>query len=262
MLQGLYRYDPLLPGPDDYQDNGRRLGGPKRNVQNDQDYAEYCNLYRAYVTCREPFFNKPEWIPIPQAQPDQPRLPGLEALVAQRKADPGYERREPEVWAKLQAQLPDEYAKAWQELEHAIEELANCNYVHNFGGPAHTRSVWLYDYQNASSNGGIDVVQDVTFENRMLPTPGGPEVERVGLRTEYFNGTVFDGSTGINYVPERQQIVDKAGGDEAGVTQTVEPPVKRGRGQAYELCMSISRHPATAQKYASLLWAAVFQTRK
>ena len=254
-MERYLRYDTLLPGPDDQNTSGRRLNGPKRNTQNDADYKHYCELYKKYVMCREPFLGKRDCVPIPQAT-GKFLIPAVERLKEERKINPlredslrpaGTPTRKSQ-WDAWVATLPAEYVLAWAELEQAIEELSDCHYVHNFGGPEHTRSVWLYDYDTVGTN--TDAVQDVTFARRMLPTPGGPEVANVLLQTQYFD------DDGVNYVPERGLIT---GDDEAGVSQGVEPPAKRGRGEAYELCMSISKHPDTAQKYASLLWAAVFQ---
>lgn len=204
----LQRQDPLLPGPDDHADlTGRRLGGPLRSKQNDDDYEEYCKLYRRYVRRRAPFWNR--------------EIPPRPQMTAEQK---------------------DQY----EALERVIDKLANCNYVHNLAGPPNTRSVWLYEYPDH-----IDVVQDVTCAHRMLPTPGrdAREVEQVETHTEY-----FDEASGVNYVPHLGQVT---GPDPAGVSVGVEPPVKRGRGKAKKLCITIAKHPATAERYASMLWAAV-----
>lgn len=257
-----WRYDPRLPGPDDAgqrdSDGGgggrrRRLGGPIRSAQNDADYDEYCTLYREYVRARAPFWNKRDSIPWPE--PSR-HVPAWQAFLDRRVVDAGggpeARARVEAKWADRTAEVKEEHARAWKELGDAIDKLADCNYVHSFGGPTYTRTVWLYDYASTGGGGGgggLDEVHDVTCApNRMLPTPGGPEVAHVELQTAYFT------DTGVNYVPERRQVT---GPDGAGVTVGVEPPAKRGRGQAANLCITISKHPATAARYASLLWAAV-----
>lgn len=130
-------------------------------------------------------------------------------------------------------------------LREAIDKLANCNYVHNFGSK--TRVIALYEYPMD------DVVHDITDDRQwMFPTPGSNSgtVASAQVTTRYFE------SAEENYVPERGVITGPDPQSRVWLSEQEEPPHKR-YGQAQEMCLSISKHPDTAVWYSSLLWAAV-----
>lgn len=234
--------DPLLPGPEDHAtDCGRRLNGPKKtNPENQADYDEYCRLYRDYVSKRAPFWRKPEWIPHAASG----RVEGWEQLLQMVLKSVGPNDVKYTDMVNRRPAIEKQYRDMFDSLGEAIDRLAACNYVHNFGGPR-TRLVALYDYQ---SHGGMDVVHDISNDGRwMFPTPGGPQVMQAQVTTRY-----FDNVPGETYVPERHEIT---GPDpQATVWLSHKEPAPKG---AHELCLSISKHPDTTTWYTSLLWAAV-----
>lgn len=95
-------FDPRLPAPDSQQaqyagqPHVRRLNGPKRNTTVDADYRIYHELYTRYLDQRRLFLNKP-------------------AAIQQVQVDPFYRAQ-------------------WADLGATIQELAECDYVHDFGG--------------------------------------------------------------------------------------------------------------------------------
>lgn len=239
-MSGNYYCDPLLPAPEDHAlDCGRRLNGPKKtNPENQSDYDRYCKLYRKYVSKREPFWRKPEWIPDPgtgRVEGWERRLEAVKLAAIDTTTAPAMEAQRSAVQAQ--------YKTAFAAMVKAIEKLSNCNYVHNFGGKS--RIVALYDYQ---SHGGMDVVHDISGSgaNWMFPTPGGRQVMEAKLTTSYFD----------QYVPERGAIEGSDPHSRVWLAEKEPLPYKQ-YGQAHELCLSIGKHPNTAAWYSALLWAAV-----
>lgn len=191
-------FDPLLPAPDSQnplyagQNQVRRLNGPKGNTSVDQDYAEYRTLYALYLDQRIPFRN------------NNPRAISLVDGVV----DPTYQAM-------------------WNALDNTIEQLAQCNYVHDFGG-SYTR---ILDTAH-----GVDVT---------APRGGGMPLKGWG--------TVEYDTQARQYDTEKQETRN------AGtLLQTfeshyasVDRPIPDGG------TLVIVKNPATTQRYKSMLWAAV-----
>lgn len=236
-----YFIDPLLPAPNiEEEESGRRLGGPFKSVQLQADYDVYCTLYREYVSKRAPFFRKPEWIP----HPETGRVQGWEDLLALKLQAVGGDKQDTS-YTDMEARrgaVQTQYRALFQSLGNVIEQLADCDYVHNFSNKS--RVVALYDYPG---QGGV--AHDISGAKWMFPVPGGQQVKQAQLSTTYF------GSGAENYVPEQGFI---SGPDPCRVwlAEKEELPHKQ-LGQAEELCLSIGRHPDTVIQYRNLLWIAV-----
>jgi hypothetical protein len=188
-------FDPLLPAPDSQnplyagQNQVRMLNGPGRCIDLDQDYAEYSTLYARYLDQRRPFHNNPRAISLAQVQQD--------------------------------------YTAMWTALSNTIEELAQCNYVHDFGG-SYTRIL--------DTTYGVDVT---------APRGGGMPLKKWG--------PVDYDRQARHYDLEKQETRN------AGtLLQTfeshyasVDRPIPDGG------TLVIVKNPATTHRYKSMLWAAV-----
>lgn len=226
-------FDPLLPAPDSQnplyagQNQVRRLNGPGRCIDLDQDYADYSTLYARYLEQRSPFHNNPRAIPLANGV-----VPAWQDLLAQRKKElgpnPTTERQREYNSLKAQTtQVQQEYTAMWTALSNTIEELAQCNYVHDFGG-SYTR---ILDTVH-----GVDVT---------APRGGGMPLKKWG--------PVDYDRQARHYDLEKQETRN------AGtLLQTfeshyasVDRPIPDGG------TLVIVKNPATTQRYKSMLWAAV-----
>lgn len=222
-------YDPRLPAPDSdvplYQGQNRvrRLNGPKRNAANDQDYAEYYDLYGRYLKWRLPFLHKPDCIPVSANGP----IPAWDKALAQKLRELGNNAAHPEYVAlqRNTNQVVADYVFMWNQLQRVIDELAECNYVHNFGGAAHTRII--------DTDRGVDVTAAV-------PLRGWAPIQYDAT------GDGYDVATQMRYNGQGVAVA-------AYETHYSEqrPPLPRGG------TLVIFKDPATTQRYRSLLWAAV-----
>lgn len=224
-------FDPLLPAPDSQyplyagQNRVRNLNGGSMTV--DADYADYRKLYALYLEQRVPFHNKPRSIPLGDG-----KVPEWEDLIAQRKKELG-STPTPQRQAEFNAliaqtnQVQADYRAMWAALSDTIDKLAECNYVHDFGG-SYTR---ILDEMR-----GVDVT---------APKGGGMPME---------------GWQSVNYDRiQREYDLKKQEMHNAGIVlQTfkshyanVDLPIPDGS------TLIIVKNPATTHRYRSMLWAAV-----
>jgi hypothetical protein len=233
-------YDPRLPSPDSQlplyqgQNRVRRLNGPKQSsnvINNNNDYQTYYELYQNYLKWRLPFLKKPRCVPVAGAQAGTFRILAWEDVLAQKLREVNNDATHPEYTALVRhtAQVTADYVYMWNQLNATIDELADCNYVHSFGGREQSR---LLDTTN-----NVDVTSaGIAF--RPTDTNYVPSMQQLGYKTSYFALLNAQGVSVQHFSPDY-------------ATMHVPHPLQNSG------TLTITKHPATSQKYKSLLWAAV-----
>lgn len=237
-------YDPRLPAPDAQTEcSGRRLNGPRIGAAaaaNERDYDAYHALYTKYLELRIAFLNKPKCVPL------NGRIPAWDDALAQRLRDLGPNPTAAarlnlyEPMARHTAQVVADYTDRWNELTRTIDELAECNYVHNFGGKAHTRIL--------DTDRGVDVTALPGVPLKAWTAPVAYNTDAgAGAQT----GLVYDVARQVTHAQPVAQTPTAPIQQYESRYSSSSPPLNSGG------TLMIFKDPATTQRYKALLWAAV-----